>query len=353
MLKVILILSILLFPACGLTASINVLNNSGHAAVDINSAISLLGYGAQIGSGITTDETDCSSAFNRTEPAALVRDTSRNNLDIASRCIIAVNHAPYILLSNSFSGYSPSPAQDVSYYESFVSAGLLSNWAVISASTCKYIPLMTTGCDVVGGSYTTGAEFYMTQKYKGFDTNSPSGAAASFAGMLATIKYLKPAWNWFDIKGALRQTASNWSKGYQVSGDGFGNIDYDSAIAIRSASSIYLQQPLLTAIPFNGPGAHYVKLAVYPYRQMRRAYDVIYRFMVNPTFANNKGKNELTLADIQAIPGATLVYTSNVVRITPNTTYSPDQTGDFILRCFHCGRQWRVFSNRTVLYRTA
>jgi hypothetical protein len=69
------------------------------------------------------------------------------------------------------------------------------------------------------------------------------------AGFLAALKYAHPSWSWFDIKAALRQSASNWATGYSHSAFGYGYIDWSAANALGSPSSLYLQPPGLQRWP--------------------------------------------------------------------------------------------------------
>jgi hypothetical protein len=144
------------------------------------------------------------------------------------------------------------------------------------------------------------------------------------SGVLAVLKSNHPTWAWGDIKGALRQTASNWVTGYTPNnsvgpGYGFGNINYDAANAISSTAGIFLQSPGLQIFPHG----YYAMLTLYPFKTTRRVKEVVY---IGGTWPAASTVNELTAAQI-ASAGGTLVYTSNGIDVKPTFSYAPAATG--------------------------
>lgn len=97
----------------------------------------------------------------------------------------------------------------------------------------------------IGGLSGDGIEFGVPTDYmngKGQST-SPSGVTAQLAGLIASLKYLHPEWNWFDIKAALRGTASNYPNGYDPQKYGYGAIDFHAANALKESSNLPLFAP--------------------------------------------------------------------------------------------------------------
>ncbi|HIJ96731.1 MAG TPA: hypothetical protein HPP94_13535 [Desulfuromonadales bacterium] len=73
-------------------------------------------------------------------------------------------------------------------------------------------PAAFTTVNLTGGKTGGGIEFGIPKGYmngRGQDT-SASGVTAQLAGLMASLKYRHPAWNWFDVKAALRITAANF-----------------------------------------------------------------------------------------------------------------------------------------------
>ncbi|MDD5758970.1 MAG: hypothetical protein PHI06_07790 [Desulfobulbaceae bacterium] len=170
-----------------------------------------------------------------------------------------------------------------------------------------------------------GIEFGVPTTYmqgKG-QSDTPSGVTAQLAGLMASLKYSHPLWNWFDVKAALRATASNYATGYNPLAYGYGSIDYYAANTIRDAATLPLFAP--AAVVLGREGAR-LSFAINSFRQSRRYTEVLFRFATRP----RPQPKELTLADINTM-GGHLVF-SNLR--TDASTYSyqvPSKVASFLV----------------------
>jgi hypothetical protein len=297
----------------------NVLNNSNQYATDIPSAITtLLGTGI-VGVKIAADMTATSSTTDPTFVADAT-NSGRTNYTITTSAV--TNNAPYNVLSNPLSGYTYSV--DMGNYAALLAGSIVNNWSyspssALPTSTPPPVSASTVSPSFGGGTTGGGIEFGMTSAYLGLPTSTAFDVASSMAGILVAMQYNHPTWNWFDIKGALRQTASNWATGYDRTNYGYGNVGYTAATAISAPSAIYLQPPGMTV----ANGGSTATITLYPYRQTRRVKEAIYSVSAAYTWPV---KNEYTAADI-ATSGATLLYTSNGTDVTPVFNYAAGATG--------------------------
>lgn len=153
----------------------------------------------------------------------------------------------------------------------------------------------------LGGKSGGGIEFGVPSTYmqgKG-QSNTPSGVTAQVAGLMACLKYSHPAWNWFDIKAALRATAANYPTGYDPADYGYGAIDYRAANDFSLAAKLPLFAPAAIVLRQRGP---LITFAINPYKQSRRFADVLFAFATRPA----PQLNELTMAEISARGGQPL-----------------------------------------------
>lgn len=161
-----------------------------------------------------------------------------------------------------------------------------------------------------------------------------STVTAYMAGILASAKYKQPTWNWFDIKGALRQTAvvcntpssSQWAVGYDHTKYGYGCVQFDTAVALSGTSAIYLQTPTMQVVNHG----YYVEVNLYPFRSTRRNHEVVYSCTAGHTWPV---KNEYALSDITA-GCSTLLYTSNGTDTIPSFVFAPLASGTVTLIAF-------------------
>ncbi len=308
-----------------------ILINSSHAAQFVTNDLVMLHPELNSPAGLSTIDSTCGLATTAATCAAntMFDDTIVDDaLDIYVQNInvrtsqYPVNHVPYTLVNNSFSGYSLA-VWDLPHYAVLQGNGVLMSWAFVAALPAGTPPPITSvtttatagPASLAGASW--GLEFGISNNYKGFDTSAPSWVTAAMTAVLAAMKVDHPSWNWFDIKGALRQTAANWKAGWNTSQFGYGAIDYDSATAISSTAALYLQPPILQL----SSSGEKVIITLYPFRSTRRAYEVVYLIPGGYVFPM---RNELTAADISALAsaGGQLVFTSNSADVIPVSTAS-------------------------------
>jgi hypothetical protein len=236
-----------------------------------------------------------------------------------------VDNAPYILVNNSFTGYTLTGAGDPATYAQLQAYGVMMCWAFVQALPAGTAPPITSttvtatsGPASLAGS-NPGLEFGMANNYEGFDTSAPSWVTAALTAVLDAMKVDHPDWNWQDIKAALRQTASNWATGWDPAQFGYGAIDYNAATAVAGTAAIYLQPPILQASGVNGQ----ISITLYPYRSSRRHHEVVYLVPDNYTFPM---ASELTARDIANLTraGGRLVFTSNATDMIPHGVASSE-----------------------------
>ena len=336
-----LFLSLILACAPVFASGPNVLSNTDHIVSDVTAAISILSGSNTVDQTCPTGTTPGVSCFSVGGPgfvSALMLPSYATNSVITNYLAgtaTPANHAPYGVLNQSSTGYDL--ALDQSNYNALESAPALFVMAFCGGpgSDGAYPPIAmstilpnTTG-PLSGNTcgYATGIEFSMTAGYKGFATGSPSGTTEAFSGVYAVLAANHPTWTWGDVKSALRQTASNWSGGYTAfnasgPGFGFGNIDYDSANAISSTASIYLQSPGMQLLNHG----HYLTIVLYPFLTTRRAKEVVY---IGGTWPAASTGNELTAAQI-ASAGGTKIIDDGGATGTQSFTYAPAATGSAV-----------------------
>ena len=153
----------------------------------------------------------------------------------------------------------------------------------------------------IGGLTGDGIEFGVPTDYmngRGQST-TPSGVTAQMAGLIASLKYLHPEWNWFDIKAALRGTAANYTTGYDPQKYGYGTIDFHAANALKESANLPHFAP---AAVVRRQSDNQIDFHVNSFRQSRRQTDVLFRFLQPPAVT----LKELSLADITAMGGQQL-----------------------------------------------
>ena len=338
-----------LFCALAHASGPAVLNNTDHAVQDATGAIAILGGTNTVNQTCPTGTTAPTDCFTAGGPQYLVESTAIANavnsgvaeyLALSSTSTGTPNtNVPYKVINQSSTGYvveldqnnySALVANDQIYVMAYCGGpGSGDLYPPIAFSTILPNTLGALTSNDCG--YASGIEFSMTSSYMGFDTSSPSGTTESLSAVVAVLRANHSTWGWGDVKGALRQTASNWSTGYtayNATGPayGFGNIDYTSANAISSTASIYLQGPGLTVSPQTG----YAVLTLYPFKTTRRSKEAIYSVSSSYSWPV---KNEYTTSDITA-SGATLLYTSNGTDVTPTYVYTPAASGSVTFIAF-------------------
>ena len=145
----------------------------------------------------------------------------------------------------------------------------------------------------IGGKTGHGIEFGVPTTYmngKG-QSSTPSGVTAQLAGLMACLKFQHPAWNWFDVKAALRRTAANYPTGYNPQNYGYGVIDYPAANALHDAQMLPLFAPAAVLRPQQGNA---LPFSINPFQQSRREGDALFKFKSAPALC----LAELSLAEI-------------------------------------------------------
>lgn len=203
------------------------------------------------------------------------------------------------ILSSSFSGWHS--IYDSVLYQKLTGNGMVHVYAYVPQQKQPPNappPAAFVTVNKIGGVTGDGIEFGVPATYmrgKGQSTTS-SGVTAQLAGLMACLKYLHPAWNWFDIKAALRATASNYATGYDPRKYGYGSIDYLSANALADATTLPLFAPAAVVFPQQG---NQLFFCINSFKQSRRAKDVLFKFPAPPV----PHPRELTLPEIIAMGG--------------------------------------------------
>ena len=320
-----ILLSLFALPAL---AAPTVLSNTDHATYNVTpNVLSNLSI-----SGVTIDQTcptggtgyggnACGSNGSFLPFSSFVTLAANAGTTYAIGTSTTRNSQPYTLLTQSSTGYTLAGI-DQAFYSTLTTSGTLYNIAFCgTAYATDYPPVAaSTVLPSNGGgcAYGAGIEFSIAYGASGYYTDSPSNTTASVAAIFAAMASNHPTWTWGDIKGALRQTASNWSSGYApctlngaasctagtTNSYGYGNVNYTNATAIGSTASIYLEPPGFTV----QNGRYYAIFTLYPFKTTRRVSEAVYVGGTGWPAANTV--NELTAAQITAT-GATKITTCN------------------------------------------
>jgi hypothetical protein len=169
----------------------------------------------------------------------------------------------------------------------------------------------------IGGKTGPGIEFGVPMTYMHGKGQSvwPSGVTAQLAGLMACLKFQHPAWNWFDVKAALRQTAANYPTGYNPQNYGYGVIDYPAANALRDARVLPLFAPAAVLRPQRG---NLLPFSINPFQQTRRAADALFKFRSAPA----PSLSELSLAEIMD-RGGQLIFLGDSTKSGSNSAGYP------------------------------
>ena len=229
------------------------------------------------------------------------------------------------ILSSSFSGWQTF--YDSAFYSKLTMNGMVHVYAYVPSRPQPENappPAAFVTVNKIGGKTGNGIEFgvpagYMRGKGQG---TTPSEATAQLAGLMACLKYQHPDWNWFDVKAALRATASNYQTGYNSHTYGYGTIDYFSANALGNATTLPLFPPATVLLKHQNGILYF---SVNSFLQSRRVADALFKFTLPPP----PGTKELTLSEITALGGQLIVSgdytaTGNTARyrvITEETAY--------------------------------
>jgi hypothetical protein len=318
----VLIFSLISYAAL---AAPNVLNLGSHADTFIAPAINaVLGPGV-VDASIYVDYDSNGLLQDLTQPSTSTRSVASN---------IQVSRVPYGVGNLSLC-CSAGQADDAHYYQTLYDSN-----AILSTPTAFGVGGMllagtapptyntaTSSANSTNGGTGWGIEFGLSASYLGLDTTEDSWDSAAMAGFLAALRYEHPSWNWFDIKAALRQTASQWAAGYSHTAYGYGLVNWSAANAIASPGALYLQPPGVAMTMTDGTA----QITLYPFRQTRRSHEVIYS--IDPTYVWPAGRNELLSADLAAA-GATLLYNSNGTDVIPTVSIARPTTSPLWIVAF-------------------
>ena len=176
-------------------------------------------------------------------------------------------------------------------------------------------PAAFVSVNVTGRMTGDGIEFGVQPRYMNGSGGGvyASDVTAQLAGLMACLKYLHPSWNWFDVKAALRSTATNFSGGYDPLNYGYGVIDYYAANALSDAATLPLFPP---AAVVRRSWSDQIDFTVNSFKQSRRTMDVLYKFATPPA----THPKELTLPEIIAL-GGRLVFAGDRSMTTNSVSY--------------------------------
>lgn len=324
--KLILALFIILLltylPPHTLTADaqvVKVLSNTNHFSTYIGNTITQLLGAGHLDVDIIVHRTSLSDAgLNRDASNAL--NTTNSNYELSNSNV--VNAAPYQLYTTSFTGYA---GDTVSIYNQFDGVDLLHNFAFTSRTEGPPPAFHSAPGGTAFGS-NPGVEWTIPVNNEITFSENPSTLSevtARNAGLLTAIRHDHPTWNWFDVKAALRQTASNWSTGYNSASYGFGNVFYAPATALTD-NDLLLQPPVAIAATNS---ISQITFTLYPYKQTRRVKEVLFQFPSNPGFQGN----ELSLSDITSLGGTKLTqYIDTRATSTLTPTYNQFTNAHFV-----------------------
>jgi hypothetical protein len=207
-----------------------------------------------------------------------------------------------LILSSSFSSWNFT--YDTDGYEQLTANGMVHVFAYEPRQPQPWNappPAAFVTVNMSGGKSGGGIEFGVPRTYmqgKG-GSNTPSGVTAQLAGLMACLKYSHPVWNWFDIKAALRATATNYANGYNPAESGYGVIDYPAANRIRDAAKLPLFAPAAVVLRQRGDQ---LVFAINAFKQSRRFTETLFAFADRPA----PQTRDLTLTEITAMGGQQL-----------------------------------------------
>lgn len=328
-----LIATLTLAAAPAFAAGQNVLSNTDHVVGTVQAALTALGVTGVIidqtcGSGTGSPVCGATGSFV-TPGAPFVAYALDAGPFYSAGTTTVVNDQPYPVLTESSTNYSVLLDQQI--YNTLIANGIVYSMPHCSNSSGSpdYPPVTMVNVLPAGAGagpgcgYDAGTEFSLSVNYLfSGSTASPSASGATMAGILVAMKANHPTWSWFDVKGALRQTASNWPTG-QVPNNagalGYGNVNYTNAVALSSTASIYLQAPGMSIVN----NRYYASITLYPFASARRTKEVVY---VGGTWPAPSTLNEMTAAQITAA-GGTKVIDDGGTTGAQTFTYAPAASG--------------------------
>lgn len=267
---------------------VKILSDSRHSYSTIISAVNyFLGVG-HVGTDVIVHSTNLGTSGPFSANLSKALDTGVSYYDESG--VLVPSQAPYDIFTQSSTGY---PGDTRAKYDQFSPNDVVHNWAYTGLSAGALPPTLHSAPGGGGWSSGYGVEWSLPAAY-GFNGTLSDLTAAS-SGMMASLRYLHPTWNNYDVKAAIRQTASNWSTGYDSADYGFGTADFSAANALVDGA-IALQPPAVKATTLTG---RHLRFEVYPFKQSRRVREVLFHFPSSPGFSSD----ELSLTDIESLGG--------------------------------------------------
>lgn len=291
-------------------APIKILSNSRHAYTTITSTITQLLGRPYTSAEFIVHSTSMNSEFAGDATQAI---SSVSRYDESG--VLVPSQAPYQLYTSSFTGYQGDTA---TAYDLSVTYDLTHNYAS-TASTNSPPPAFYTAPGGDGFASVSGVEWTLDPAL--FCSSTLSCLTAANAGIMAVLRFNHPTWNWFDVKGALRQTGTMWATGYNSLLYGYGQVNYATANALTD-SQIVLQPPHAVGSVVSDR----IRFTLYPFKQTRRVKEVLFQFSSAPAFQ----AGELTLSAIQGLGGTKVTEYSGVAAATLTPLYVTTTNAYFV-----------------------
>ena len=300
-------------------AQVKVLSNSRHAFTSITAAIDQLLGAGHVGTDIIVHSTNMNTGGGFIGDASVTQDTDAEYYDETGATTTSA--APYQMYTSSYSGYY---GDNVNIYNEFDGVDLTHNYAYQATASPLPPPTFMTAPGRSGDTSKSGVEWILDGSDVFIAGTTLSERTARNAGMMTAIRYNHPSWNWYDVKAAVRQTATNWDAGYDGANYGFGVVSYASSTALTDGE--LLLQPPAALVSTSSLGQ--ITFTLYPYKQTRRIKEVLFQFASDPGFQ----ADELSYSDITGTLGATKVmeWTNTTATSTIRPYFTPVTDAYFV-----------------------
>ncbi len=294
-------------------APIKILSDGRHAYSNIVGTINQLIGAGHIGTDFIVHSTNMNTGGGFSVNVVDAFDTTTQRYD--QNGILVPSAGAYQIFTSSCTGYY---GDTVVEYNHSNSNDITHNYAYTGNPPAgSPPPAFHTAPGGDGWNGGAGVEWAINPAL--FDTSSLSALTGVNAGIMASLRYNHPSWNWFDVKAALRQTGSNWATGYHTaitkdtSAYGFGQVNYATANAFTD-NQLLLQPPEVIAAIISGR----VTFTLYPFKQTRRVKEVLFQFSSAPAFHDS----ELTLTEIQSLGGTKVAENTSTSARTLTPVYT-------------------------------
>jgi hypothetical protein len=275
--------------------AVALLNNTTHAADAVTSTFqAIFGVYPAQDHLVYADQSSNDSTY--TSLPEIAADRKRINYSILTDK--PANHALYRVLSNAF-----EPV--ITNYPLLVANDVLNVWPYVRVELPGMPPQPFTPVigNVFQGLTGDAVEVGIAPGYRGLDTSTASSVTAVFATLIAIVMAEHPRFKACDIQAMFRQTAANWSTGYDPANYGYGILDADAANNIQATSAIFLQPPMFDFVTQKKQKVNGF-LTLQPFRQSRRVTELVYFAPADYAWPM---KDEYSASDLAA-SGAVLAY---------------------------------------------